>query len=67
MELDKRIRELIAKHGTLRAVARHTGIDVGYLSRLERREKTEPSDEMLARLGLRRVVTYRRVKEPTNG
>lgn len=34
MTLQDRIDELVAQHGSLRAVARVTEIDVGYLSRL---------------------------------
>jgi len=50
-----RIKELIAEHGTLRAVARSLSLDVGYLSRLEHGDKTSPSPEVLAKLGLRDV------------
>jgi hypothetical protein len=49
---------LIAEHGTLRAVARSAKIDVGYLSRLHRGEKTEPSSGTLAVLGIQRHVIY---------
>lgn len=52
------IDTLIDQHGTLRAVARATRLDVGYLSRLHRGEKDQPSDETLAALGLRRHVMY---------
>lgn len=62
MTLPQAIRRLIAKHGTLRAVSRETGLDVGYLSRLEHGEKDAPSDETLAKLGLERRVTYHVLK-----
>lgn len=53
-----RIQELAKQHGSLRAAARVLQIDHGYLSRLQDGEKTEPSDDVLRKLGLRRVVTY---------
>ena len=58
MTLQDRISELIARHGSLRAVARVTEIDPGYLSRLHSGEKVNPEKVKLNRLGLRRVVTY---------
>lgn len=68
--LQDRISELIAQHGSLRAVSRVLGIDPGYLSRLHSGEKVNPEKEKLHRLGLRRVVTYEPLgdcasKEPT--
>jgi hypothetical protein len=63
MTLAERIAELIAQHGTLRAVSRTLAIDVGYLSRLERGLKTEASGEVLSKLGLRRVTSYERTDE----
>ncbi len=62
MTLAERIAELVEAHGTLREVSRILRCDVGYLSRLERGEKSEPTDEYLRRLGLRRIVTYERLK-----
>lgn len=60
MTLQQRVQQLIREHGTLRAASRAVCIDVGYLSRLEHGEKSNPSDDILARLGLVKVVTYRR-------
>ncbi len=62
--LQDRIDELVAQHGSLRAVARVTEIDVGYLSRLRAGEKANPEKDKLRRLGLRRVVTFERLKTP---
>ena len=42
MTLQDRIDELVQQHGSLRAVARVTEIDVGYLSRLRTGEKVNP-------------------------
>lgn len=62
MTLPERIAELVAFYGSLREVALMREFDVGYLSRLARGEKVNPSDTALKRLGLRRVVTYERMK-----
>jgi hypothetical protein len=58
MTLQERIDQLVELHGSLRAAARVTMIDPGYLSRLRSGEKARPEKLILARLGLRRVVTY---------
>ena len=47
------------EHGSLRAAAKAIGVDAGYLSRLRNGEKLNPGDDVLAALGLERVVTYR--------
>jgi transcriptional regulator with XRE-family HTH domain len=60
--LAERIEQLVGQHGSLRAVARVTEIDVGYLSRLREGEKFNPEKATLRRLGLRRVVTYEPLK-----
>lgn len=52
--LQSRIKELERLHGSLRAAARATEVDVGYLKRLRDGEKTNPSDAILAKLGLTR-------------
>lgn len=64
MTLQDRIDELVAQHGSLRAVARVTEIDAGYLSRLRTGEKVNPEKDKLRRLGLLRVVTFERIKTP---
>lgn len=53
-----RIDELVEQYGGLRAAARAIDCDVAYLYRLRRSEKSAPSDKVLAKLGLKRVVTY---------
>ena len=60
--LAERIEQLVRKHGSLRALARITQIDVGYLSRLRSGEKANPDKHKLRRLGLRRVVSYEGIK-----
>ena len=64
MTIQDRINELVELHGSLRAVARVTEIDAGYLSRLRAGEKANPDKDKLRRLGLRRVVTFERLKQP---
>ena len=63
MTLQQRVRQLVAEHGTLRAAAKAVSVEVSYLSRLEHGEKTNPSEAVLERLGLVRVVTYRKVSK----
>lgn len=67
MTLQDRINELVAQHGSLRAVARVTEIDAGYLSRLRSGEKANPDKDKLRRLGLRRVVSFEHLKSPNTG
>ena len=63
MTVHDRIEELVQQHGSLRAVARVTEIDVGYLSRLRSGEKVNPEKDKLHRLDLRRVVSYELLKK----
>lgn len=60
--LSARIAFEVELHGSLQRVAKELGIDVGYLSRLARGEKTNPSDEILEKFGLERTVTYTPIK-----
>ena len=62
--LPGRINYLVGVCGSLRAVAAVTGLDVGYLSRLRSGEKSEPTKDTLAKLGLRKVVIYERIDPP---
>lgn len=55
--LKLRIEELAERHGSLRAAARVLQVDHVYLWRLKNGEKTEPSERLLKKLGLKRVVT----------
>ena len=67
MTLQDRIDELVAQHGSLRAVARVTEIDAGYLSRLRAYANVNPGRDKLRRLGLRRVVVWRIHRLAGNG
>ncbi len=54
----RRIKALIATHGGLRAAARATGLDAGYLS-YARRGIRQPGPKLLKALGL--TVTEKRI------
>lgn len=58
--LTGRINELAKSHGSLRAAARVLGVDAGYLCRLRDGKKLKPSDRLLRKLKLRRVVYFAR-------
>lgn len=57
--LGARISMLVDRHGSLRNVAKVLEIDLAYLSRMQSGEKVNPSETVLRKLGLVRVVTYR--------
>ena len=48
--------ELAKQHGSLRAAARVLQIDHAYLWRLQQGEKNDPSEDVLRKLELRRIV-----------
>jgi len=58
--IQTRCRELVEQHGGVRKAARALDMDPGYFLRLADGNKSSPSDEILRKLGLVRVVTYRR-------
>jgi molybdenum-dependent DNA-binding transcriptional regulator ModE len=58
MVLKHRVQELAKQHGSLRAAARAVGVDHVYLWRLAQGHKCVPSDAVLRKLGLRRVVWF---------
>lgn len=60
MNLSQRIEELAKENGSLREVARLTGIDAGYLSRLCAGTKSNPSNDTCKRLGLKKrmIIEY---------
>lgn len=59
MTLAERVEQLAKRHGSLRAAARATQIDVAYIFRLHSGEKAAPSAATLRKLGLKKCVTYR--------
>ena len=63
MTLTKHIDWLVKLHGSMRGAATACGVDVSTLSRLRSGERGDQiGEDLLARLGLERVVTLRRVK-----
>ena len=54
------VRAAVRDAGGLRALSRAIDVCPGYLSRLQNGEKLNPSDEVLAALGIRREVSYHR-------
>lgn len=58
MTLAQHVKVLIKQHGGLRAAARAVRLSAPYLLRLRDGDKKDPSDEVLRRLGLRRVITF---------
>jgi transcriptional regulator with XRE-family HTH domain len=61
--MQKTIERLIKKHGGLRPLSRAIGISPSYLQRMRIGEKNDPSPEVLDKLGLERVVSYRRKRK----
>lgn len=56
--LQNRVIELIEAHGSVRAAAAEIEVDYTYLYRLSKGERKEPSEDVLKKLCLRRVVSY---------
>ncbi len=67
LTLEEAVAKVVKDHGGIRATERAIGIDKSFLSRLMRGEKTNPSEETLAKLGLRAVPRYERIKETDHG
>lgn len=58
LTIPQRIDQLIIQHGTLRAVSRELGIDIGNLSKLHRGLYSSPGPETLEKLGLQDTYLY---------
>lgn len=58
MTIPERLDQLLAVYTSYRRLEGVLGIDGAYLYRLHMGEKINPSDDVLKKLGLRRVVTY---------
>ena len=66
ISIREEIERLEKRYGSLRAVARELEINHVYLHRLKYGEKNNPSDDILRKLGLYKIVssiTYYRILE----
>jgi hypothetical protein len=57
-KIQEAVARLKERYGSYRKAEAATGINYAYLQRLATEERTEPSDKVLAVLGLERRVTY---------
>jgi hypothetical protein len=57
-KIQEAVDRLRKKYGSYRKMGAATGINYAYLQRLATAEKIDPSDEVLAALGLERRITY---------
>jgi AraC-like DNA-binding protein len=60
--LAERINELVAQHGSLRALARVMECSPSYICRLRDGGAKNPGPAVLRKLGLRHVITYELLK-----
>lgn len=60
--LQEAVQIQIKAFGGLRAMSRAVDISPGYLSRMARGDRVDPSEETLSKLGLERLVFYRDAK-----
>ncbi len=65
--ISRRIKRLVREHGSRHAVGYKLGIDTPYLMHLEKGTKKNPGDEILLKLGLKRVYKYVPVRHKANG
>lgn len=61
VDLETAVKKLVQTHGGVRPAARVLGINYAYLSRLQSGQKSNPTPEVLRKLGLKRVVFYERI------
>jgi len=57
-KIQEAVARLKERYGSYRKIEAATGINYAYLQRLATQQRTEPSDEVLAVLGLKRRVIY---------
>lgn len=58
--LQLRVSELVGQHGSYRAAGKALKLSPPYLCRLFLGQATNPTDEVLKKLGLVRIVTYKK-------
>lgn len=66
IDIRNRIIQLIKKHGGVNSAATKVKVDPAYFVRLRDGERNNPGDETLAKLGLKKVVTYRLLSTSDN-
>lgn len=57
-QIQRIIERLVKQHGGLRRAAEAVGINAPYLCRLRYGERKNPSERVLKKLGIKRVVSY---------
>lgn len=57
-EIQAAVGSLLKHYGSYRGVEAAIGVNYAYLWRLHKGEKTDPSDEVLKKLGLVKRITY---------
>lgn len=62
--LEQAVAIIVKRHGGIRAAQRATGVDKAFISRLMRGLKVHPSDDTLAKLGLKATPRYEVLKGP---
>jgi hypothetical protein len=63
--LRQRVQAVIEQHGGIRPAARALKMDAAYLQRLAFGGKQNPSDAVLRKFGMKRVVTFVPIKRET--
>ncbi len=63
--LKERIKDLVVKHGGLRKAAMALGTTAPYLVRLRTGTALDPGPQLLAAMGLQKIVTYASLGTPT--
>ena len=60
MDIAQAVDDAVQRHGSLRAAARVLNVSAGYLCRLKQGKYGKPDEGLLRKLGVERVVTYRK-------
>jgi len=59
-DIQSAVEALVKHYGSYRAVEEAIGVNYAYLSRLRTGKRTNPSDDVLKKIGLVKSVTYSR-------
>lgn len=66
-KVQKAVAALKKQHGTWRAAGAAVNINYAYLYRLFKGVKTHPDEEVLAKLGIERRITYHQTQRSAAG